>query len=95
MTTNDRCAHLVLIRRLAGKEATPGSILHVHTTPGRGANENTNGQIRHYIPKSTGFSELTDETLAEIEWKLIHRPRKSLGYKTPLEYCKQLFSFDF
>ncbi len=22
MTTNDRCAHLVLIRRLAGKEAT-------------------------------------------------------------------------
>ncbi len=23
MTTNDRCTHLVLIRRLAGKEATP------------------------------------------------------------------------
>ena len=48
MTTNDRCTHLVLIRRLA-----------------------------------------------EIEWKLNHRPRKSLGYRTPLEYCKQLFNFDF
>ena len=24
-----------------------------------------------------------------------HRPRKSLGYRTPLEYCKQLFNFDF
>ena len=23
------------------------------------------------------------------------RPRKSLGYRTPLEYCKQLFNFDF
>ena len=48
-----------------------------------------------YIPKGTDFSELTDEMLAEIEWKLNHRPRKSLGYRTPLEYCKQLFSIDF
>ena len=38
-----------------------------------------------YIPKDTDFSELTDEMLAEIEWKLNHRPRKSLGYRTPLE----------
>ena len=37
----------------------------------------------------------TDEMLAEIEWKHNHRPRKSLGYRTPLEYCKQLFIFDF
>jgi IS30 family transposase len=48
-----------------------------------------------YIPKGTDFSKLTDEMLAEIEWKLNHRPRKSLGYRTPLEYCKQLFNFDF
>ena len=48
-----------------------------------------------YIPKGTDFSELTDEMLAEIEWKLNHRARKSLGYRTPLEYCKQLFNFDF
>ena len=48
-----------------------------------------------YIPKGTDFSELTDEMLAEIEWKLNHRPRKSLGYRTLLEYCKQLFNFDF
>ena len=37
------------------------------------------GLIRQYIPKGTDFSELTDEMLAEIEWKLNHRPRKSLG----------------
>ncbi len=48
-----------------------------------------------YIPKGTDFSELTDEMLAEIEWKLNHRPRKSLGYRTPLEYRKQLFNFNF
>ena len=48
-----------------------------------------------YSPEGTDFSELTDEMLAEIEWKLNHRPRKSLGYRTSLEYCKQLFNFDF
>ena len=36
-----------------------------------------------------------DKMLAEIGWKLNHRPRKSLGYRTPLEYCKQLFNFVF
>jgi IS30 family transposase len=38
---------------------------------------------------------LTDEMLAEIKWKRNHRPRKSLGYKIPLEYCKQSSNFDF
>lgn len=53
------------------------------------------GLIRQYIPKGTDFSELTDERLAEIEWILNHRPRKSLGYRISLEYCKQLFIFNF
>ena len=42
-----------------------------------------------------GLKELTDEMLAEIEWKLNHGPRKSLGYRTSLKYCKQLLNFDF
>ena len=61
----------------------------------RGANENTNGLIRQYIPKGTDFSKLTDKMIEEIEWKLNKRPRKSLGYLTPLEYCKKMFNFDF
>ncbi len=50
---------------------------------------------QHKKRQSTDFSKLTDEMLAEIEWKLNHRPRESLGYRTPLEYCKKLFNFDF
>ena len=51
----------------------------------RGANENTNGLIRQYIPKGTDFCEITDEFVRWIENKLNNRPRKRLGYLTPNE----------
>jgi IS30 family transposase len=51
----------------------------------RGSNENLNGLIRQYIPKSRPLSTVTDVELAEIERLLNTRPRKRLGYKTPLE----------
>ena len=38
---------------------------------------------------------MTMTAIAEKEWKLNHRPRKSLGYLTPLEYFKKLYNFDF
>ena len=43
MTTNDRCTHLVLIRRLAGKEATQlaSTAIEAHTTPGSVAQTRT------------------------------------------------------
>ena len=49
----------------------------------RGANENTNGLIRQYIPKGTDFSEVTAKQIKWIENKLNNRPRKRLGYFTP------------
>lgn len=51
----------------------------------RGLNEHTNGLIRQYLPKSTCFSEVSDELIQVIEDKLNHRPRKALNYKTPFE----------
>ena len=51
----------------------------------RGLNEHTNGLVRQYLPKKTDFLSLEDKTIFEIEDKLNNRPRKVLGYKTPLE----------
>ena len=51
----------------------------------RGANENTNGLIRQYIPKGTDFSGITDEFVSWVENKLNNRPRKRLVYLTPNE----------
>jgi len=51
----------------------------------RGTNENTNGLIRQYLPKSRDLSTLTGPEIRKIENRLNHRPRKCLGFLTPYE----------
>jgi len=51
----------------------------------RGLNEHTNGLIRQYIPKKSEFENISKEEIVTIQNKLNHRPRKSLGFKTPFE----------
>ena len=51
----------------------------------RGLNENTNGLIRQYLPKSRPLDNVTQKELKHIMDQLNHRPRKSLGFKTPYE----------
>lgn len=51
----------------------------------RGTNENTNGLIRWYFRKGTDFDTITDEAIKAVETALNNRPRKRLGWKTPLE----------
>lgn len=55
----------------------------------RGTNENTNGLIRWYLPKGTDFATVSKERIKEIEYRLNTRPRKRLGWKTPLEVFNQ------
>lgn len=63
---------------------------HPYSSWERGLNENTNGLLRQYFPKKTGFANITDEQIQKVEDKLNNRPRKTLGYKTPLEvYFKE------
>lgn len=51
----------------------------------RGTNENTNGLLRQYLPKSRDFESLTSHELASYTWQLNNRPRKCLNYRTPAE----------
>jgi transposase, IS30 family len=55
----------------------------------RGLNEHTNGLIRQYLPKSVDFKDVTDAEIQAIEDRLNNRPRKILGYKTPMEVMMQ------
>ena len=56
----------------------------------RGANENTNGLIRQYFHKKTNFENITDEEIQAVENILNNRPRKRLGYRTPLDIFEEL-----
>ena len=47
--------------------------------------ENTNGLLRQFFPRGTGFKELTTDAVAAVQFLLNNRPRKSLGFKTPHE----------
>jgi len=51
----------------------------------RGLNEHTNGLLRQYFPKDSSLENVTKEEIADAQYKLNHRPRKALGFKTPYE----------
>lgn len=56
----------------------------------RPSNENTNGLLREYLPKSTDLSTFTRADLDHIAAELNDRPRKRLGYHTPNEILAKL-----
>jgi IS30 family transposase len=58
---------------------------HPYASWERGTNEHINGLVRWYLPKGTDFSKISDEHIAQIESLINNRPRKCLGFKTPLE----------
>jgi IS30 family transposase len=60
-----------------------------HSPWQRGSNENTNGLLRQYFPKSTDLSPNSQHDLDAIAAKLNNRPRKSLGYRTPTTMLHQ------
>lgn len=53
-----------------------------------------NGLLRQYLPKGSDLSEHAQEELDAIVWKLNTRPRKSLGFRCPVELVTP-DAFDF
>lgn len=53
----------------------------------RGTNENTNGLLRQYFPKSFDFNVITSKELVRVVRRLNDRERKRLKFKSP----KQVF----
>lgn len=51
----------------------------------RGTNENTNGLLRQFFPKGSPFKNITQQKIDRVAKLINTRPRKRLGYRTPLE----------
>ncbi len=63
---------------------------HPYSSWERGLNEQVNGLVRQYFPKRHDFATIAASEITHVMERLNHRPRKTLGYKTPNEvYFKQ------
>lgn len=51
----------------------------------RGSNENSNGLLREFYPKKTNLALVCQQDLTENLLLINHRPRKCLGWKSPIQ----------
>lgn len=58
---------------------------HPYCSWERGLNENHNGLLRQFFPKNTNLLKATQDDVNDAVYRLNHRPRKCLGYRTPHE----------
>lgn len=72
--------HQIMAKKLEAKFY----FAHPYSSWERGLSENTNKLVRQYIPKKSIFKNITDMKINEINMKINKRPRKKLGFKTPL-----------
>lgn len=60
-----------------------------HSPWQRGLNEHTNDMLRFFFPKGTDFSLISEEELLHVVHLINSRPRKCLGFLSPLEFISK------
>jgi len=81
----DQGKEFALYQRLESNLGMKIYFCDTHSPWQKGANENFNGRLRHFFPKKSDISDLTQEELDQIAEQMNNTPRKCLDYKTPNE----------
>ncbi len=80
--TYDRGSEFALWRLIERDTGATVYFARAHAPWERGTNENTNGLLRRSFPKGTPLGAATARAVARAVWKINHRPRKCLNWKT-------------
>lgn len=83
--TSDRGSEFTQDGMVTDATGVPFYFTDPHSPWQRPTNENFNGLLREYLPKGSDFRQHSDEDIKVYIKKLNTRPRKCLGWKTPLE----------
>ena len=83
--TWDQGTELTQHREIASASGIIIYFCELHSPWQHGTNENTNGLIRQYFPKSTDLNQHSAARIAQVAAELNDRPRKTLGMQTPNE----------
>ncbi len=87
--TYDRGKEMALHKQLTANTGVAVYFCDPHSPWQRGTNENTNGLLRQYLPKGTDLSGYSQAQLDAIADQMNGRPRKTLGWLSPLEVYSQ------
>ncbi|MDD2881087.1 MAG: IS30 family transposase [Rhodoferax sp.] len=87
--TYDRGKEMAYHRELTQATGMAVYFCDPHSPWQRGTNENTNGLVRQYLPKGTDLSGYTQEQLDAIADEMNNRPRKTLGWESPIAVYRQ------
>lgn len=88
--TNDNGKEFASHKKTAKELKVKIYFSHPYSSWERGTNENTNGLLRQYFPKkTTDFTKVAAREVSRAVSELNSRPRKRLGFRTPLEVFKK------
>jgi len=83
--TSDNGKEFAYHKKIAEQLDAKFYFAHPYHSWERGTNENTNGLLRQYLPKTMDFRSITQDQLDHAMNRLNHRPKKCLKMKTPSE----------
>ena len=80
-----------IVEKLSKRKSLKVFYCHPRSPWEKGSNENTNGRIRQFLPRTMDISTVGQGEIDKICTKMNNTPRKVLGFQTP----KELFSKEF